>query len=171
MQDVLIRPFRQEDTAATTQIFYDAVHRGTRAHYDAGQRQAWAPRLPDGEAWFARLDAQTAFVAERNGDILGFMSIAADGCIDLAFVAPAQTGQGIGQRLYDAILSAATDAGLCRLHTQASHPARAFFERQGWSVVTPQTVVRDGVSLPNFVMERILTRLADGRPSPVAPTK
>ncbi len=46
--------------------------------------------------------------------------------------------------------------GVRRLYSEASHLARAFFERQGWSVVREQTVSPRGVPMTNFVMEKIL---------------
>ncbi len=86
------------------------------------------------------------------------MTLAAEGYIDLAFVAPDAIGHGIGKALYDAILSEASNLGVPRLHAEASHLARPFFERQGWSVVKSQTVTRgDDVAIPNFVMEKILS--------------
>ena len=61
------------------------------------------------------------------------MTLKADGCIDLAYVAPDAIGQGVAKALYDAILAEAVAVGIPRLHAEASHLARAFFERQGWS--------------------------------------
>ena len=60
-------------------------------------------------------------------------------------------------RRYDAIHEEAVTLGLRRLHSEASHLARPFFERQGWSVVRAQSLERDGVSLTNFVMEKVLS--------------
>ncbi len=151
-----IRRFTDNDAAATAQIFFDAVHVGTRAHYDATQRRAWAPEVPETSSWRQRLAAQTTFVAEQGGRIVGFMTIDQDGYIDLAFVAPPMIGQGIAKLLYDHVEAAAAHTATPRLHTAASHLARPFFERQGWSVVKRQTVSLRGVSMTNFVMEKAL---------------
>ena len=154
---VSIRPFRDDDARATAQIFFDSIRLGTQDYYDEAQRHAWAPRVPETSKWLSRLKSQTVFVAERNGRVVGFMTLAAEGYIDLAFVAPGAIGRGIGKQLYDAILSEASNLGVPRLHTEASHLARPFFERQGWSVVKSQTVTRgDDVAIPNFAMEKIL---------------
>jgi len=151
-----IRPFRDDDAEATAQVYFDSVRQGTRVYYDDAQRRAWAPARPDLSGWRERLASQTAFVAERNSRVVGFMTLKADGCIDLAYVAPDAIGQGVAKALYDAILSEAVRRGIPRLHADASHLARAFFERQGWLVVTAQTVTRGGVAIPNFVMEKTL---------------
>jgi putative acetyltransferase len=156
MAETLIRPFRTEDATETARVFFESVHGGTRSRYDGVQRHAWAPRIPDTDTWLDRLRSQTVFVAEVNGAIAGFMAMKGDGCIDLAYVAPEAMGRGIGKELYDAVLADAVRKDLSRLYAEASHIARPFFERQGWSVVAPQTVQRGGVSIPNFMMEKRL---------------
>ncbi len=159
MENVRLRGFQTEDGRATAEIFYRSVRCGARAFYDERQRRAWAPRIPDAEAWLARLRLQTVLVAERDGAVLGFMSLSAEGCIDLAYVAPEAIGRGIGRALYDAIVREALRLGLTRLETEASHYFRRLLARRGWSVVEERTVLRDGVPLHNFLMEK---RLSEG---------
>jgi len=132
------------------------VRRGTRAFYDEAQRRAWAPEVPATASWLERIRAQTALVAERNGVLVGFMTMTAGGYIDLAYVAPRHIGKGVAKALYDAILAEALQEGRTKLRAEASHLARAFFERQGWSVVRRQTVARGGVRMTNFLMEKTL---------------
>ena len=152
MDPTNIRRFRNDDAGVTAQIFFDSIRLGTQAYYDEAQRHAWAPRVPETTKWRTRLKSQTAFVAERNGGIVGFMTMTAEGYIDLAFVAPDVIGHGVGQALYGAILSEALKFGIPNLTAEASHLARAFFERQGWSVVRPQTFSRGSDSITNFVI-------------------
>jgi putative acetyltransferase len=152
MADLHVRRFRDSDTAATARVFFESVHHATRAYYDAAQRQAWAPRVPDTEKWRARIAPQIAFVAERDGAVIGFMTLRTDGHLDLAFVAPGAMGQGVAKALYDAILAEASTANMARLTTDASLMARPFFERQGWTVLGEEAVERDGVTLTRFRM-------------------
>jgi len=155
---VTVRRFEDRDAEATARIYFDAVRIGAQDYYDEAQRQAWAASVPDTPPWRARLRSQASFVAERDGAIVGFMTLKPDGCIDLAFVAPEAMGTGVARQLYERLLAEAVAMGLRRLHTEASHLARPFFERQGWSVVKQQTVERDGVALTNFVMEKDLVQ-------------
>jgi putative acetyltransferase len=152
-----IRRFRPEDTATTARLFHDAVHRGTRAFYTQAQREAWAPAVPQTESWHERLIGQSVFVAELEGEIAGFMTLRGDGYIDLAFVAPDLTRRGIARELYRAIEAEAAGMDLRRLYAHASHVARPFFERQGWSTLREQTVSPRGVAMMNFVMEKALS--------------
>jgi putative acetyltransferase len=152
MTEVNIRRFRESDAAATARVFYDSIHHATREFYDAAQRRAWAPEVPETEAWWARIAPQIAFVAERDGTLIGFMTLRTDGHLDLAFVAPDAVGQGVAKALYDALLAEATAAGMTRFTTEASLLARPFFLRQGWSVQREEAVERHGVILTRFRM-------------------
>lgn len=156
MPQIIIRRFREEDAPATAALFHASVHGLTRDHYDQTQRDAWAPKVPEIGAWLKRLQSQVAFVAERDGHLMGFMTVRPDGYLDLAFVAPDASRQGVAFRLYKAIEAEANALGLTRLHAEASHLARPFFERRGWRVVKEQTVERNGVDLTNFIMEKHL---------------
>lgn len=156
MENLTVRRLREGDSAATARAFFNAVHHGTGDHYDERQRNAWAGRVPETEPWAERLTLQDTFVAESNGTLVGFMTLAADGYIDLAFVAPEMIGKGVALLLYEAVEREACNLGVARLNAEASFPARSFFERQGWSTVREQTVTRNGVSLTNFVMEKHL---------------
>ena len=149
-----VRPLEQRDLDATADLFHRAVHQGAAHHYTAEQRRAWAPQIPDSTAWATRLNGQTAFVAHADNALAGFMTLTADGVVDLAFVDPQWARRGIGGRLHDAILDAAQSRGLESLTTEASLVAKPFFEKHGWAVERRQTVRRAGVELVNFIMRR-----------------
>ena len=66
---------------------FDAVRSGD-SPYDELQRQAWLAAPPAGPEWEERLSSQHIIVAEANGRVVGFMSLAAEGYIDLVFIRP-----------------------------------------------------------------------------------
>ena len=156
---VTVRRFRDTDAAAAAAVFFAAVTTGARGHYGAEQRRAWGGEAPHPDHWAARLAAAHAFVAEVDRRVVGFMTVAADGLIDVAFVSPSMMGRGVAWRLYRHCEAEARRLGATRLHADASHLARPFFERQGWRVVTAQTVTIRGVALTNFKMEKALDDL------------
>lgn len=155
-----IGPLVPEEADELGSIFYDAVHRGAGASYGADQRHAWAPVPPAGAEWLNRLVLQKTVVARIGGRPVGFMTLDDDGYIDLAFVSPGHHRKGIGERLYGRVERMARDAGIPRLHSQASHPARGLFARHGWTVVRTQQVARGGVMITNALMEKHLDRNA-----------
>lgn len=156
LQNLTIRRLQDSDINPTRRLFHQAVNHGARTRYDAAQRSAWSPKPPDLDVWTDRLASQTTFVATLNDRVIGFMTLAGNGLIDLAFVAPDVMGLGIAARLYEAIEAEARDRTIARLHTEASHLARPFFERQRWTLVREQAVSIRGQSLTNFVMEKYL---------------
>ena len=153
---IVIRRFQPSDAEETATIFFRAVREGTVGHYSDAQRHAWAKSIPETESWRTRLESQTSFVAEISGVISGFMTVNGDGYIDLAFVAPEHIHHGIGKRLYLVIEIWALDNSVKHLTTEASLVAKPFFLKRGWTVVQKQTIVRHGVELTNFRMEKDL---------------
>ena len=159
MTDALIEigAFLPAEADALGVIFYRAVHEGAAGAYDASQRHAWASKAPTGPDWAARLTAQHTFVARDAGRPVGFMTLDAEGHIDLAFVDPDHQRRGLGGRLYNRVETVARETGLVRLSSEASHLARGLFERRGWQVLREQRIERAGVMLTNFAMEKRLT--------------
>lgn len=157
MPQLNVKRFVADDAGATAHIFFDAVRLGTTGYYDERQRNAWAVEVPDNDAWLERLQSQQTFVAEYDTRLVGFMTLDELGHIDLAFVVPDLMGKGVARALHKRLEAEALRLGIGKLDTEASHLARRFFERQGWSVVREQSVSRGDVSLTNFVMVKRLT--------------
>lgn len=154
--EIQIRLFEDADAKAAAQVFYDAVRQGAAEFYDEAQRAAWAAEVPNSVVWRDRLNAQTTFVAVADEQLIGYMTLAEDGYIDLAFVRPDRIGTGVAKALYAEVEAKAIEFGASRLYSQASYLAKRFLERRGWSVLKPQTIERHGVELTNFVMEKPL---------------
>ena len=144
------------DAGAIAHVFRRAVLEGARDHYTPEQRAAWAGPSPVAARWRTRLTGLRIFVAETDVEIVGFMTLARSGLVDHAFVLPEHRGTGIALALYRKLEDAARGVGLARLHSDASHLARPFFERQGWDLCRNQTVTIRGVALINFRMEKRL---------------
>ena len=156
MSAVTLRALRLDDAPQLAEIFFQAVQVGTKDFYDEAQRRAWGGDAPDPDAWLKKLEAVTGFVAEAEGQAVGFMTIDANGYIDLAFVRPGHAGLGVGRLLYGAVEERARSLGATHLTVAASKAAKPFFERQGWSLVEEQSVTRHGIALTNYRMEKFL---------------
>ncbi|NUH66718.1 GNAT family N-acetyltransferase [Sulfitobacter sp. S0837] len=136
-------------------VMFDAIHNGPGA-YDTAQRVAWLPTPPEGERWAAKLAPQDVILAERAGQMLGFMAWAG-GYIDLAFVAASAQRQGVFRALYGRVEAEARAAGLTALRVHASLMARPAFEAMGFHVIAAERVARAGAILDRFEMEKTLT--------------
>ena len=152
-----IRPLSPEDYPAVGRISFCAVHEGARSAYSYEQRLAWGGETIDLDRWKKRVETLTGFVAERDNEPIGFITIDHTGYIDLAFVLLSETRRGVGRALLNAAERWASANGATRFTTEASLIARPFFEKNGWSVLEDESVSRHGVILNRFKMQKTRT--------------
>lgn len=153
---VLIRDYAHGDAAELASLFYETVHSVNLRDYSAEQVQAWAPEIPDPEIWHRRMIERCTLVAEQDGELLAFAELEPNGHLDMFFCRGNVVGRGVGGWLYQAVEAKAADLGLARVFAEVSITARPFFARHGFGVVEQQTVLRRGVSMTNFQMEKQL---------------
>ena len=146
-----LRPYRAGDCPALARLFYDTVHTVNARDYAPEQLDAWAGGQVDLAAWDASFRARHTLVAEENGEVLGFADMDAAGYLDRLYVHRDHQGRGVATALCDA-LEAACPAKVFTTH--ASLTARPFFEGRGYRALRRQTVVRRGIALDNYVMEK-----------------
>lgn len=154
-KQVTIRTAYSDDYDTVANVMYDAVRHG-RSAYSQAQRQAWMPAPRSGVEWSRRLDSQTVFVAETSAQVVGFMSLAEKGYIDLAYIRPNAQGTGLFRLLFQTVENHAIQAGERRLWVHASHNARPAFTAMGFSLIRKESVEIDDQTLERFVMEKRL---------------
>ena len=148
---MILRPYRSEDCPALARLFYDTVHTVNARDYTPEQREAWADGHVDLAAWNTSFLAHHTLVAEESSEILGFADMDSTGYLDRLYVHKDCQGQGVATALCDALEAACP---VKTFTTHASLTARSFFEGRGYRVLRRQTVVRKGISLDNYVMEK-----------------
>jgi putative acetyltransferase len=153
---VIVRDYGREDAREICHLFYETVHAVNLGDYSPEQVRAWAPATPDSEKWHARMSGRHTLVAEDEGEVVGFAELEEDGHLDMFYCRWDVVGQGVGSLLYAAVEERAGGLGIGTLFTEASITARPFFERKGFAVSVRNTVVRNGVELTNFSMEKVL---------------
>ncbi len=86
----------------------------------------------DGPFLATKIAAGTMIVAEKNGEIAGFLVLEGDfvGCL---YLAPAHRGRGLGKQFMD-VARAKNPSGLNLWTFQANSGARRFYEREGFTV-------------------------------------
>lgn len=152
---MLIRAFAPGEEPALHAIFHSAVHEIAAGRYSPEQREAWAPTDYDATQWAERIRRIQPFVAEVEGQPVGYADLQANGYIDHFFVTAAHARQGVGQRLMNHILNLAAQRRLPRVQAHVSLCAEAFFARNGFAVMARQTVMVRGVPLANALMIRM----------------
>jgi len=163
-EPIVVRPFRPDDAPVLAQLFFDAVHGVAARHYSPAQIAAWAPAVPDPARFLARgADGRALLVAQdSDGAILAYGDVEADGHIDHLFCRPEAAGTGVTVELYAALEAVARERGIVRLYTEASEPARRFFERRGFALLHRRDFALSGVPLHNYAMEKRLGPEASG---------
>jgi GNAT superfamily N-acetyltransferase len=80
-----------------------------------------------------QLKANRVFLAERDGELLGFYSLIVDGEpeLDLTFVADAAQGSGAGRALFDHMKHIARASGCASVCIGSHPPSVGFYERMG----------------------------------------
>lgn len=151
-----IRPLAPDDYSSVGRIFFCAVHEGARSAYSYPQRLAWGGETIDLDRWKERVATLSGFVAEAEGEPIGFITIDRVGYVDLAFVLPSATGRGVGRTLLNAAEQWAIDRGATCLTTEASLVAQPFFLKHGWIVVEEEQVERKGIVLKRCRMQKAL---------------
>lgn len=146
-----LRPYESGDCPALARLFYDTVHTVNGRDYTPEQLAAWADGQVDHSAWDTSFLAHHTLVAEENGVVLGFADMDSSGYLDRLYVHKDHQGQGVASALCDALEDACPAAVFT---THASLTARPFFEGRGYRVLRRQTVIRHGVPLDNYVMEK-----------------
>lgn len=149
-----LRAWRSDDAETTLALFRDTVRAVNSRDYDAAQIAAWASEDIALDDWRRRLEAQTAWVAERAGTPVGFASLTPQGVVDLLFVAKDRQGEGIASALLDALEAAARANRIPLLTTNASITARPFFAARGFALDAEQEVELRGQSFRNFRMSK-----------------
>jgi putative acetyltransferase len=153
-QAIHIRRFQPGEEAALFEIFYSAVHRVACRDYTAEQIDAWAPRDLDPIGWEKRIRAINPFVAEINGERVGYADIQSSGYIDHFFVSGLHPRRGIGSVLMNRLLQEAESLGTRILTSDVSRTAQPFFAKFGFVVVEQRYPVCAGVVCPNALMRR-----------------
>lgn len=153
---MIVREYKLSDTEQIMKLFYNTVHEINIQDYTHEQINAWAPENMDYEVWHKRLQAKLPYIAEDNGEIVGFGELEANGHIDCFYCHSKYQKKGIGSKLLSHIENTAKSQGIKRLYTEASITAKPFFQSKEFSIVKEQQVELRGVMFQNYVMEKYL---------------
>lgn len=151
-----LRPFLPADAPMLREIFRDSIEDLTADDYTEAQQEAWASAADDLGVFKTKLSGQLTLVATLEGSPVGFASLEGKDKIDMLYVHPAATGQGVGAMLVDALEKLAGARGTERLTVDASDSARGFFEKRGYVAQQRNTVSVGDEWLANTTLQKQL---------------
>lgn len=151
-----LRPFLPADAPVLREIFRDSIEDLTADDYTEAQQAAWASVADDAAVFAKKLSQQLALVATLEGSPVGFASLEGRDRIDMLYVHPAATRQGVGAMLVDALEKLAGARGTARLSVDASDNARGFFEKLGYVAQQRNSISVGDEWLANTTMHKQL---------------
>lgn len=151
-----IRDYRSGDCKETAELFYNTVHKINIRDYTPEQIKVWAPENRDLKKWDESFKDSKAIVAVEENQIAGFCDITDSGYLDRLYVHSDFQGQGIGKVLCSEAEKYAAAHGNNEITVYASITAKPFFEKMGYSVIRENQVIRENVSLTNYLMMKKL---------------
>ena len=156
MSAVSLRPYLPADARRCAEIFRSSIDELAADDYDEDQREAWASRADDEQAFGARLKEALTLLAVIDSAVVGFASLKGADQIDMLFVDPEFAGRGAARALLEALTKLAQARGAKRLTVEASDVAKSLFERQGFAA-QQRNLVRVGDQwLANTTMTKTL---------------
>lgn len=148
---MLLRRYNTSDCEIMAKLFYQTVHNVNAKDYTKEQLDAWATGNVNLKEWDKSFSEHFTIVAVKNGIIVGFGDIDKNGFLDKLYVHKDYQGQGVASAICDEL---EREAGEEKIITNASITAKPFFEKRGYKAVKEQQVIRKGIPLTNYVMEK-----------------
>jgi putative acetyltransferase len=151
-----LRPLLAEDVPVLAAIFAASVEELTGEDYSEAQQQAWASAADDEEQFGKRLAGELTLIATLQNSPVGFASLRGADHIDMLYVHPGATGQGVASMLCEALEKLAGGRGAKSLTVDASDNAEGFFAKRGYVAKQRNTVTVNGEWLANTTMQKSL---------------
>ncbi|PFG13345.1 GNAT family N-acetyltransferase [Bacillus sp. es.036] len=154
-----IRQYEPKDLDSIIELFQQTVYNINRQDYSANQVNAWVNSTTKSKRyskWAQEFGQNFTYVAEEEGEVVGFIDMTAAGYLDRLYVHHHFQRVGIATLLLSEIEATAQKHKLYKLTTKASITARPFFEAQRFQTIKKQTVEISDLKITNFVMEKKL---------------
>lgn len=151
---MFVRKYISSDCEQLAELFYETVHTVNVRDYTKEQLDAWADGNVNLKEWDKSFLEHDTLVCIKDERIVGFGDIDETGYLDRLFVHKDYQGQGVASAICDELERA---VNVSKIVTYASITAKPYFEQRGYTVIKEQQVVRNGITMTNFVMEKGLS--------------
>jgi putative acetyltransferase len=159
---ISLRPYVPNDARRCADIFRSSIEEMAADDYSADQREAWASRADDEQAFGKGLAGMLTLIALVDGAEAGFASLKGGDVIHMLFVAPELARQCVATTLVDALTKLAAARGAKTLTVEASEVAKPLFERLGFQA-QKRNLVRVG---EEWLANTTMTKLLGAEPAP-----
>jgi putative acetyltransferase len=149
-----IRRYVAGEESSLFDIYFTAIHLVASHDYTPEQVQAWAPRDLNVDLWRSKMREINPFVADLNGELVGYADVQSNGYIDHFFVSGKHPRRGVGSLLMRRILAEAASLSTPLLTSNVSRTAQPFFQAFGLVISEQRYPEVRGVVVPNALMCR-----------------
>ena len=146
-----IREYKPADCEQLAELFYNTVHSINAKDYAEEQLNVWATGRVDLREWNLSFLKHKTIVAIENDEIVGFGDIDDSGYLDRLYVHKDYQRKGVASAICNELEGFVKGKSIT---THASITAKPFFQQRGYRVVKEQEVIRQGIALTNYVMEK-----------------
>ncbi len=151
---------------ALRDLFAQSIEELTQDDYGEEQRLAWIEQAEDAAAFAKRLGEATTLIVHVEGEHAGFASLSKDNkVLDMLYVHPHHSRQGVGTALCDALEKIAAARGAVTLSVDASETAVLFFEARGYAPIQRNSIPVGEEWLTNTTMTKQLKSVAGAKPA------
>lgn len=151
-----VRRYRAGEEDALRRICRDTTVRVNVDEYGSKLVEKWASNLDSTSKWKERVSRVNPFVAECDGELVGFAELSATGRIGAFYSHHEWQGKGIGKALFEAIESEASRLRITTLRVDSSVDASGFFSARGFKVLRELVTLTDGIPSKSLYMEKQL---------------
>lgn len=152
-----LRSATSSDVPALKALFQGTVTSVNRRDYSAAETADWASCGDDENRWRELIETLDFIAVEdEDGEVVGFASLSAEGCLHSMFVHKDFQRRGVASLLYAAIERRAAARGLRLIRSEVSLTARPFFEKMGFAVDEEQQKKANRLRLTNYRMSKKL---------------
>ena len=148
---MFLRKYTSSDCEHLAELFYQTVHTINAKDYTQEQVNVWATGNVNLKEWDKFFSEHYTMIAVENDKIVGFGDIDKTGYLDKLYVHKDYQGQGVATAICDELEHSVKAE---KIITHASITAKPFFEKRGYKVIKEQQVVRGGIFLTNYIMEK-----------------
>ena len=148
---MMLRIYNSSDCESLAELFYQTVHNVNAKDYTKEQLAVWATGNVDLHEWDRSFSEHFTIVAIENEMIVGLGDIDKTGYLDRLYVHKNYQRQGIATAICNKLEQSVNGE---KIITHVSITAKPFFEQRGYRTVKEQQIIRNGISLTNYLMEK-----------------
>jgi putative acetyltransferase len=137
-------------------MFVETVENTCTDDYSPEEIKVWASSIQNQDRWLRKLKTQYFLVAENDSEIIGFASLEHHTHLDMLYVHKDYQRMAIAQTLFDEIENEAIKNKATELTASVSITAKAFFEKNGFGILSIKKNKIDKVEIINYMMKKNL---------------